>query len=84
MAAPIGADVSLYWDGLGPVAEDDVMRTTAGRCYRVLHARQQERGRHEGRWHLRALVIDPADVSETDTVHSIRWYRRVPGMQAVR
>lgn len=84
MAASVGADVGLYYDARVEVEEGDVIRTTAGRCYRVLHARQQQRGKHEGRWHLRALVIDPGDVSEDDTVHPLHWYRRVPGMQAVR
>lgn len=76
-AAP-GAVVGLTYDARTLVDEGDIIRTTSGRCYRVVTARQQTRGKHTGRWHLKALVIRPDDVTDTDTVHPLQWYRRNP------
>ena len=55
------------------------------RAYEVVAVRQQQRGRHVGRWHLRALVISttPEQLAEAlahlepaQTVHRMYWYRR--------
>ncbi len=74
--APVGSVVGLYYDARVEVEEGNVITTPSGRCYRVVGARQQTRGRHIGRWHLRALVIAAEDVCIEDTVHPLHWYRR--------
>jgi hypothetical protein len=74
--APVGNVVGIYYDGAAEVSEGDVIRTPTGRSYRVVANRVQARGRHIGRQHLRVLVIDPAEVSEDDTVHPLHWYSR--------
>lgn len=76
MTAPIGALVKLYIDTRRDVAEGDVIQTQTARSYRVLDVRRQEKGKHAGRWHLQALVIDPTSVNDDDHVIPIRWYRR--------
>lgn len=54
----------------------DVIRTSAGTCYRVFGVRLQERGKHAGRWHLDCVRIPPFDVEEDDVVHPLHWYSR--------
>ncbi len=76
MSAPVGRVVGLYMDTLRTVAEQDVITTPSGRAYRVVGVRRQERGIHEGRWHLRALVIDPTTIQDGDEVIPLVWYRR--------
>lgn len=77
MTAPPGAIVSLYLDTIRPVAEGNVIETQSGRVYRAVHVRQQQTGKHTGRWHLKALVITPDDVNpDTDHIIRITWYRR--------
>lgn len=77
MAAPIGARVGLYVDASRPLRPGMFVRTLAGRTYEVLTVRVQARGRHKGRQHFTALVVDPAIVDdEQDEVLTIRWYRR--------
>lgn len=73
---PIGSIVSLYYDGWAVAEEGDVIQTTTGRSYRVISNRVQEKGRHRGRQHIKALVIDKCDVSEEDTVLPLYWYAR--------
>lgn len=74
--APVGSVVGLYYDGIAEVEEGHVIQTRTRRCYRVVGVRRQERGKHTGRWHIRALVIDPDQVEPEDTVHPLYWYRR--------
>lgn len=75
--APIGALVEIYYDSpIHKVERGDVIRTTSGRCYRAEYIRIQQRGVYTGRQHIKAMVIDPEDVSETDTVHPLHWYPR--------
>lgn len=76
MTAAIGNVVSLYMDTSRDIEFGDCIRTTSGRAYRVVASRQQERGKHAGRWHLRAQVIDASTISEDDTVIPLMWYRR--------
>lgn len=77
MTAPIGRVVGLYIDTrTDHVDEGDVIRTQTGRSYRVVESRRQERGKHIGRWHLQALVVDPASVTAEDRVIEIVWYPR--------
>jgi hypothetical protein len=87
--APPGAIVGLYVDLLARVYEGDLIETRSGRRYLVLHAREQQRGKHAGRQHLRCSVLaegeepplapnELADPRER-VVHRIRWYRRPGG-----
>lgn len=76
--APIGREVGLYMDTVQRLAEGDVLvrEGERPRAYRVLTVREQQRGMHEGRQHLRVLVIDPASITPDDTVVSFAWYPR--------
>lgn len=88
MTAPIGAIVSLYVDLFAHVSPGDVIETQTGRRYGVLTVREQERGKHVGRQHLKVQVIGPDDEPnlrvvysdgseiETGKVHRISWYKR--------
>lgn len=73
MTAPVGAVVSIYYDGHA-VAPGDALVTTTGRTYVVASVRVQGRGRHVGRQHLACLVATepPADAR----VYKLHWYRR--------
>lgn len=74
-AAPTGAVVGIYYDGLVQVEVGEALRTPTGRTYIIVAARRQERGRHTGRQHLRCAVADgeaPAGVR----VHPLHWYKR--------
>jgi hypothetical protein len=73
---PVGSFVSLYYDSVVIAEEGDVVMTPTGRSYRVIENRVQVGGKHDGRQHIRALVINHADVVETDRVLMLRWYRR--------
>jgi hypothetical protein len=88
-AAPIGAEVGLYVDLRERVELGDVIETRAGRRYGVTSVRVQERGKHAGRQHLRAVVLaegeqlmisrdvgDRTVVTSGGRTHRIRWYRR--------
>lgn len=75
MTAPAGAIVGLYVDLVASVLVDDVIETQTGRAYRVLAVRQQLRGKHAGRQHLRVLVLGE-DELRGPRVHRIRWYKR--------
>lgn len=76
--APPGAEVRLTWDGsayceLG----DELVTATTGRRYLVVGLRQQTKGIHAGRWHLRCIVLAPDHPRDPDsTVHRIAWYPR--------
>lgn len=77
MTAPIGAIVKLYFDTRRTLAPGDVCQSsTTGRSYRIVTARQQQRGKHTGRWHVEAVVIDPATVDDDDRIFTYFWYRR--------
>ena len=79
MKAPAGAVVSLYVDLVARVAISDLVVTEAGRKYQVLDVREQLRGKHVGRQHLKVLVLPDDTLTEGDgpaRVHVIRWYRR--------
>jgi len=73
---PVGSIVSLYYDARVFVEEGDVIRTPSGRQYRVVEARRQQKGKHAGRWHLKALVLDPTDDPGDVPVHLLVWYKR--------
>jgi hypothetical protein len=77
--APLGANVSLYYDSAIPVSEGDLIVTLTKRTYRVTAVRIQERGIHIGRQHIRANVVDHDEAMEQledETVHHLHWYRR--------
>jgi hypothetical protein len=84
-AAPPGSEVGLYVDLAAAVHVGDAIRTQTGRSYLVVRRRVQLRGRHIGRQHLRAVVLEEDVVQEcaggvpaqlVPVVHQIRWYRR--------
>lgn len=76
--APAGAEVGIYWDGRADMAVGDELVTDGtGRRYLVVAARQQTRGAHAGRWHLRCLVLAPDHPRDPDSrIHRVAWYRR--------
>ena len=77
MTAPAGAIVSLYVDLQRRVELNDIIETGTGRRYAVLQVRVQERGKHVGRQHLRAIVLGRDErIGENSTIHRIRWYQR--------
>lgn len=93
MTAPAGAIVRLYVDLVARVKIDDVIETQSGRGYRVLSAREQERGKHAGRQHLQCLVLTAAWQEDAvawaewmgfSTIHQIRWYKRAPSRARAR
>ncbi len=74
MKAPLGALVSLYYDSPREVVAGDALRTPSGRLYLLVDVRRQTRGKHIGRWHLKAVVSDR--VPDGTRVHPIYWFRR--------
>lgn len=79
MTAPAGTEVGLYVDLVARVDVGDVIETQTGRRYGVVSVRVQARGKHIGRQHLRAVVMDgcaACDPLGEARVHRIRWYRR--------
>jgi hypothetical protein len=80
VTAPAGTEVGLYVDLRDRVAIGDIIETRSGRQYLVTSVRVQERGKHAGRQHLRAVVLDPEAVCPSAMVarfvHRIRWYHR--------
>ena len=73
-AAPIGREVSLYYDGCQQLEPDNCLQTPTGRTYYITHVRVQTRGQHRGRQHLRAVVVEKPP--EGSKVHPIYWYPR--------
>jgi hypothetical protein len=74
-AASPGSVVSIFYDADEPIAVGDALQTKTGRTYIIVTGRQQARGRHVGRWHLRCAVAEgppPAGV----IVHRLVWYPR--------
>ena len=90
MKAPPGAEVGLYLDLVATVNVGDVVETRSGRRYLVVAVRRQERGKHAGRWHVRAVVLGEDELPAAflrltaidviagvgPRVHRIRWYAR--------
>lgn len=74
--AATGRTVGLYMDTRHQLAVGDFLVTPTGRTYHLVAVRRQERGKHVGRWHIRALVVDPTVPGEDDVVHRMVWYRR--------
>ena len=77
MKAPPGRIVSLYMDTLRTIEVGDEIETRSGRRYEVQSVRVQSRGKHVGRKHLMALVLDPDHPRDPDvTIHALWWYSR--------
>lgn len=74
-AAPAGAWVGIYYDGL--VARGQYLRTPTGRLYEVVAVRVQRRGAHVGRHHLRCIVKTEAPPGAA--VRPLYWYPRARG-----
>lgn len=77
----IGDEVSLYVDLVARVEIEDIIETSTGRRYGVIGVRVQQGGKHAGRQHLRACVIEPAGAAyahgfNMGRIHAIRWYKR--------
>jgi hypothetical protein len=80
VTAPAGTEVGLYVDLVAQVAIGDIIETRSGRRYGVVSVRVQERGKHAGRQHLRAVVLAEGGLEHSPgAVHRIRWYRRGGG-----
>jgi hypothetical protein len=80
VTAPAGAIVGLYVDLVARVGLNDIIETQTGRRYAVLAVREQTRGKHVGRQHLKVIVLgDEERIGENSTVHRIRWYSRGRG-----
>lgn len=83
--APIGSEVGLYFDSPTRVMVGDFIRTQSGRTYHLTSVRIQERGKHIGRQHLRAIVVEPGVIDPaTDVVHPLYWYSRSRPSSALR
>lgn len=54
-----GDEVGIYYDSKAQVLPGDYLRTRTGRTYRIVKVRRQVKGQHEGRCHLRCVVMDP-------------------------
>lgn len=74
MKAPAGSLVSLYYDSPREIVIGDVLMTESGRVYIIAELRRQARGRHIGRWHIKAIVSET--VPAGTTTHPIYWYKR--------
>lgn len=74
MKAPIGAIVSLYIDSLFEVSIGEFLQTPTGRLYQIVSIREQKKGQHIGRKHIKALVSEKAP--RGSKVHPIYWYSR--------
>lgn len=74
--APAGREVGLYLDTFRSIAVGDFLVTPTGRTYHLTTVRRQARGKHAGRWHIHAVVVDPAVPGVDDVVHRMAWYRR--------
>lgn len=77
MKAAIGSEVGLYFDTDDTIAIGDVITTGTGRAYGVIAVREQLRGKHAGRKHLRVVVLESAPVD--GVIHLLRWYKRSRG-----
>lgn len=79
MTAPKGAIVKLYFDTRRVLEVHAIVRSGAtGRCYRIVEARRQEKGKHAGRWHVQGLVLGilTDEQLEGEDVYTYRWYPR--------
>lgn len=81
--APVGSVVKIYVDLLERVSLGDVIQTGTGRRYLVVSVREQSRGNHIGRQHLRCAVLSAED-KVPGKVHEIIWYRRSPASKRAR
>lgn len=75
MTAGIGDVVGIYMDTTQRLIPGNYIQTGAGRTYEIITVRVQTRGKHEGRQHLRVMIV-PAENAEGRTVTPIRWYSR--------
>jgi hypothetical protein len=73
--ATAGSIVGIYYDGRQELKIRDCLQTPTGRVYVIVELRRQLKGRHIGRWHIRALVSDTVPAG-TENVYLIVWYKR--------
>lgn len=75
-AAPAGALVRIYYDGL-EILVGDALRTPTGRTYLVVERRVQQRGKHVGRQHLSCVVCTVNPMLPHGTrVRRMHWHKR--------
>lgn len=75
--AALGDIVRLTYDHPGQVAPGVCLMTRTGRLYLVVDSRRQLKGKHRGRWHLRAVVVEgPPPLGSV--VLPLVWYSRGP------
>lgn len=70
----IGDEVRLQYDSDVLVQVGDFIKTRTGRCYEVTAARMQTRGVHQGRYHLKCIVVK--EETRGAFVHPLFWYKR--------
>lgn len=75
---PLGTFCKIVYDTDYRIAEGDVVRTSAGTCYRVVEVRDvTERSIHfPYRKNLTCVRIASEDVEEDDYIHPLFWYKR--------
>lgn len=83
MRAAVGALVAITYDARVDIEPGHALVTLTGRTYVIASCRQQTRGRHVGRWHLRCVVTDQSPPPGVP-VHTIRWYKRARAKGASR
>ena len=77
MKAPSGAIVSIYYDSPVSVEFGHYIRTSTGRTYLVVEVRQQKKGIHRRRKHIKALVMEEGfEIPKNSVVHPLYWYPR--------
>lgn len=76
MSAGVGSIVSLYMDTLSTLEVGHAIQTGTGRLYEITALRQQQKGKHRGRWHIQAIVARPDTAATYPRVIPLRWYRR--------
>lgn len=73
--APVGALVSIYYDGWQECKPGDALKTPAGRVYIVAEVRKQARGKHIGRQHMKCIVAGSTE-GVSGKIYPLHWYPR--------
>lgn len=76
MTSKLGSTRRFTIDTPNNLLEVDVIRTNSGRVYRIVEIHEQIRGRRRGRWHIRAVSMDPRFVTADDVTIQLRWFHR--------
>lgn len=76
MKAAVGRIVPLTYDSPREIRPGEYLQTTTGRSYLLMDVRQQAKGKHTGRWHIKAMVVDRSEIPPGAVIHPIYWYPR--------